>query len=42
METSDSDEDSSVNGDISESSDSMEPKVEKHKHIRKKVKKTET
>ena len=39
METSDSDEDSSVNGDISESSDSMEPEVKKHKCKRKKVKK---
>ena len=39
METSDSDEDSSVNGDIRESSDSMEPEVEKHKCKSKKVKK---
>ena len=39
METSDSDEDRSVNGDISESSDSTEPEVEKHKCKRKKVKK---
>ena len=38
METNDSDEDSSVNGDISESSDSMEPEVEKHKCKRNKVK----
>ena len=39
METSDSDEDSSVNGDISESSDSTEPEVKKHKRKKKKLKK---